>query len=132
MGTRTLWRVNKTWLAWLAGDGDAALAPGLAVGITVAAGLAFGWRRVSGYLPLASAVALVLLLAPDAYAALGLIFLVGVLGHVPSTRFVPAALLRPPPRPGVIPAVPCTRRPGAGCRTCSCSPRGTRWMRMWS
>jgi hypothetical protein len=86
---------------WLTGDLNSALAGAMAVGITVAGGLAFGWRRAWGYLPLAAAVALVLLLAPDNYSAFGLLFLAlggGALWHLarrpPSTagqaRLAPA------------------------------------------
>jgi hypothetical protein len=49
-----------------------ALAGFLAVGITVAGALAHGWRWWPPYLLLASAVALLLLLAPDSYTAFGL------------------------------------------------------------
>ena len=61
---------------WLTGDLNSVLAGFLACGITVAGFLAFGWRWWPPYLLIASAVALVLLLAPDSYAAFGLIFLV--------------------------------------------------------
>ena len=61
---------------WLTGDLNSVLAGFLACGITVAGFLAFGWRWWAPYLLIASAVALVLLLAPDSYAAFGLIFLV--------------------------------------------------------
>ncbi len=54
---------------------NAALAGFLAVGITVAGGLAFGRRWWLPYLLIAAAVALALLLAPDPYAAFGLLFL---------------------------------------------------------
>jgi hypothetical protein len=57
------------------GDFDAALAAFLAVGITVVGGLAFGIRRWPLYLLLASSVAFVLLLSPDAYTSFGLTFL---------------------------------------------------------
>ncbi len=60
---------------WPTGEVNAVLAGFLAVGITIASALAFGWRWWAPYLPLASAVALVLPLAPDAYAAFGLAFL---------------------------------------------------------
>lgn len=49
----------------LTGDVNSVLAGFLAVGITVAGFLAFGWRWCAPYLLLASAVALILLLAPD-------------------------------------------------------------------
>jgi membrane protease YdiL (CAAX protease family) len=63
---------------WLTGDLSSVLAGFLAAGITVAGFLAFGWRWCAPYVLIASAVALVLLLAPDSYATFGLIFLVGV------------------------------------------------------
>jgi len=65
---------------WLAGDVTAALAGFLAVGITVAGGLAFGRRWWPPYLLLGAGVLLVLLLAPDAYAAFGLLFLLAEAG----------------------------------------------------
>jgi hypothetical protein len=61
---------------WLTSDLNSVLAGFLACGITVAGFLAFGWRWWAPYLLVASAVALVLLLAPDSYAAIGLTFLV--------------------------------------------------------
>jgi hypothetical protein len=61
----------------LSDDLNSALAAFLAVGITLAGALAFGRRWWPAYLLLASAVALVLQLAPDPYAAFGLLFLVG-------------------------------------------------------
>ena len=60
---------------WMTGDLNSALAGFLAVGITVAGALSFGRRWWPPYLLLASAVALVLLLAPDPYAAFGPLFL---------------------------------------------------------
>ena len=60
---------------WLTGDVNSFLAGFLAIGITLAGFLAFGLRWLAPYLLVASAVALVLLLAPDSYAAFGLIFL---------------------------------------------------------
>ena len=59
----------------VAGDVDAAIAVFLAVGITILGGLAYGRHWWPPYLLLASVVALTLLLAPDAYAAFGLLFL---------------------------------------------------------
>lgn len=56
------------------GDWDAALAGFLAIGITLAGALVFGRRWWPPYPLVATAVALVLLLAPDAYAALGVVF----------------------------------------------------------
>jgi hypothetical protein len=81
---------------WLTGDANSALAAAMAVGITVVGALVFGWRRVWGYLPLAAAVALVLLLAPDNYSAFGLLFLVlgggalWLLARRPPSSAVPA------------------------------------------
>ena len=59
----------------LTGDLTSALAAFLVVGTTLAGALAWGRRSGPLYLLLASAVALVLLLAPDPYAAFGLLFL---------------------------------------------------------
>lgn len=65
-------------------DGDAALAGFLAVGITVGGALALGRRWWPAYALLAAAVLLVLLLAPDAYAAFGLAFDVALALAVPA------------------------------------------------
>ena len=86
---------HRRWWPWLSlpalllvppflasGDLDAILAGFLAIGITLAGALAFGRRWWPAYLLIASGVALVLLLAPDAYTASGLIFLVLVAGVV--------------------------------------------------
>jgi hypothetical protein len=101
---------RRNWWPWLvlplvagtpsivmAGDPNGALAGFLAVGITIVGALAFGRRWWPPYLLLASAVALVLLLAPDAYAAFGLLFVLieaaaiaGALGHVPLRLHQPA------------------------------------------
>jgi hypothetical protein len=56
-------------------DWDAALAGFLAIGISLSGALAFGRRWWPPYLLLASAVALLLMLAPDAYTAFGLVWL---------------------------------------------------------
>jgi hypothetical protein len=56
------------------GDGDAALASFLAIGITLLGALAFGRRWWQAYVLLAAGVLLVLLLAPDPYVAFGLTF----------------------------------------------------------
>lgn len=61
-------------------DLDATLAGFLALGITIAGGLAFGRRWWPAHLLIAAAVLLILLLAPDAYAAFGLMFLVAAGG----------------------------------------------------
>jgi hypothetical protein len=92
---------GRAWRPWLllplgvavpplavTGDLNSTLAGFLAVGITVAGALAFGWRWWPPYILVASAVALMLLLAPDPYTAFGLVFLgVGaiVLGAVRSS-----------------------------------------------
>jgi hypothetical protein len=55
-------------------DPSAVLAGFLAVGITVAGALVFGRRWWPAYALIAAGVALVLLLAPDAYVAFGLLF----------------------------------------------------------
>ena len=62
------------WVLRGTGDWDAALAGFLALGITLIGALAFGRRWWPPYLLLASVVALMLLLAPDAYTAFGLTF----------------------------------------------------------
>jgi hypothetical protein len=59
----------------LAGDRDAALAGFLAVGITVAGALVFGRHWWAPLAFIAALVLLVLLFAPDAYLAFGLLFL---------------------------------------------------------
>jgi hypothetical protein len=56
------------------GDVDAALAGFLAIGISVLGFLAWGRRWLAPYVLLSAAVLLVLLLAPDAHTAFGLIF----------------------------------------------------------
>jgi hypothetical protein len=65
---------------WLTGDLNSALAGFLAIGITLAGFLAFGWRWWPSYLLVASGVALVLVLAPDTYTVFGLIFLALIAG----------------------------------------------------
>jgi hypothetical protein len=92
----TLRRARRPWLLliigvmllplWLTGDVNSFLAGCLAIGITVAGFLAFGWRWLAPYLLVASGVALVLLLAPDSHAAFGLIFLVLAGGIAGATR----------------------------------------------
>jgi hypothetical protein len=72
---------------WLTGDVNSFLAGFLAIGITSAGFLAFGWRWLPPYLLIASGVALVLLLAPDSFAAFGLIFLVLATGVVGASRY---------------------------------------------
>ena len=84
---------HRRWWPWLllplvvlvppllaTGDLDATLAGFVALGVTIVGGLAFGRRWWPLYLLIAAAVLLVLLLAPDAYAAFGLIFLVAAGG----------------------------------------------------
>ena len=81
---------RRQWRPWLAvpillvlpalsasADLDAALAGFLAIGITLLGALAYGRRWWPAFLLLASGVAFILVLAPDAYAAFGLLF-VGV------------------------------------------------------
>jgi hypothetical protein len=78
---------RRRWWPWLSlpvaaalpalsgtGDGDAALAALLAVGITVIGALAFGRRWWAGYTLLAAIVLLVFLVAPEAYVAFGVAF----------------------------------------------------------
>jgi hypothetical protein len=79
---------------WLTGDLNSVLAGFLAAGITIAGCLAFGWRWWPPYLLIASGVALVLLLAPDSYAAFGLIFLALLAGIAGTTRQRCVALVR--------------------------------------
>jgi hypothetical protein len=71
---------------WLTGDINSFLAGFLAIGITAAGFLAFGWRWLPPYLLVASGVALVLLLAPDSYATFGLIFLIVAAGLAAAFR----------------------------------------------
>jgi len=71
---------------WVTGDINSFLAGFLAIGITLVGFLAFGWRWLPPYLLVASAVALVLLLAPDSYAAFGLMFLVLAAGAAGAFR----------------------------------------------
>ncbi len=92
---------RRRWLPWLAlpavvlmpgllasGDWDAALAGFLAIGVTLSGVLAFGRRWWPAFLLIAAAVLLVLMLAPDAYTAFGLAFVVaGIL-------VLPGALVR--------------------------------------
>ena len=61
-------------ILWFTADLNSALAAFLAVGITVLGALAYGWRWWPAYLLLASGVAFVLILAPDSFAAFGLLF----------------------------------------------------------
>jgi hypothetical protein len=67
-------------IVWFTGDLNSALAAFMAVGITVAGAVVFGWQWWPPYLVLASCVALVLLLAPDTFAAFGLLFLLVSIG----------------------------------------------------
>jgi hypothetical protein len=87
-GLLTLFVVHRRWWRWLAlpacvlmppllasGYPDATLAGFLAIGVSLAGALVFDRRWWPAYLLLASVVLLVLVVAPDAYAALGLVFL---------------------------------------------------------
>jgi hypothetical protein len=67
-------------ILWFTGDLNSALAAFMAVGITVAGAVVFGWQWWPPYLVLASCVALVLVLAPDTFAAFGLLFLLVSIG----------------------------------------------------
>src|SRR5579859_1590512 len=80
LGLLTVWLSRRRWWPWLAlapgvpilwstSDLNSALAAFLAIGVTVVGALAYGWRWWPAYLLLASGVALVLLLAPDSFAA---------------------------------------------------------------
>jgi hypothetical protein len=65
---------------WMTGDIHAALAGFLAVGITVGGALIFGWRWWPPFSTIAAVVLLVLVVAPEAYVAFGLIFaMIGLL-----------------------------------------------------
>jgi hypothetical protein len=88
VGLLALFLSRRRWWPWLVlpfapgppilrftADLNSALAAFMAVGITVVGALAYGWRWWPAYLLLASGVALVLLLAPDSFAAFGLLFL---------------------------------------------------------
>jgi len=100
---------RRRWWPWLAltivvcvpalvssGDWDAALAGFLAIGITVSGGLVFGRRWWPAYLLIASAVLLVLELAPDAWSAFGLLFDILMIGGLAGTLSRPS--LRQPSR----------------------------------
>jgi hypothetical protein len=82
-----LFASRRRWLPWAAlallpvlpslaatGDVNGALAGFLAIGISLLGALRFGRRWLAPYALLAPGVLLVLLLAPDAYAAFGLAF----------------------------------------------------------
>jgi hypothetical protein len=84
-----LFLTRRRWFVWLAlpvgvltlpllltGDVNSFLAGFLAIGITVLGFLAFGRRWLPPYLLIASAVALILLLAADSYTVFGLLFLI--------------------------------------------------------
>lgn len=73
---------------WLTGDVNSGMAAFLAVGITVAGFLVWGWRWCAPYLLVAAAVALVLLLAPDSQSAFGLSFLALVVAVTLNRRTV--------------------------------------------
>jgi hypothetical protein len=81
---------------WSTRDWDAALAGYLAIGITVLGALAFSRQWWQPYLLLASAVALILLLAPDAYTAFGitfdLVWLIAVAGYPLGHRLRPQTI----------------------------------------
>jgi hypothetical protein len=89
LGLVAVFAVRRRWRAWLllpicvmlpplwlTGDVSSFLAGFLAIGITLAGFLAFGWRWLAPYVLVASCVALVLVLASDTYSAFGFIFLV--------------------------------------------------------
>jgi hypothetical protein len=88
-GLLGLFLARRRWWPWLtvpalvllppflaSRDPVASLAGFLAIGLTLAGALALGRRWWPAHLLLASVVLLVLLLAPDAYAAFGLLFVV--------------------------------------------------------
>ena len=69
------------------GDWDAALAGFLAIGIALSGFLAFGRGWWPAYLLITSLVLLVLLVAPDAYTAFGLVFdLIGIVSLAGAVR----------------------------------------------
>ncbi len=89
VGTVFSFLARRRWRPWLslplaaalpalygAGDWDAASAAIVAVGITALGELAFGHRWWPAYSLLAAGVLLVLLLAPEAYVAFGVTFIV--------------------------------------------------------
>jgi hypothetical protein len=78
-------------------DLDSTLAGFLAIGITIAGAQQFGRTWWPAYVLIAAAVLLVLLLAPDAYAAFGLIFLVGAI--VAGIALAPRMLAAPREQP---------------------------------
>ncbi len=105
---------RRRWIVWggacallmipvlvTTGDADAALAGFLALGTSVLGFLRFGRGWLAPYALVAAGVPLVLLLAPDAYAAFGLLFALGgvvlagrwALGHAAAPPAV-----RPAPR----------------------------------
>jgi hypothetical protein len=99
LGVFALFAVRRAWRPWLlvpvgimlpslwlTGDINSFLAGFLAIGITLAGFLAFGWRWLAPYLLVSSGVALVLLLTPDTYAAFGLIFLFASVGLASTFR----------------------------------------------
>ena len=86
-GLLAVFLARRGWWPWLVvpaavllppylatGDLDSTLAGFLAIGITLSGALAFGRRWWPAYVVIAACVLLVLLLAPDTYAAFGLIF----------------------------------------------------------
>jgi hypothetical protein len=107
LGLLALFLVRRRWRPWLAlpialvlpslwltGDLNSGMAGFLAVGITAAGFLAWGWRWCAPYLLVASGVALVLLLAADSYTVFGLIFLALTLGSAGIERHRLASLFR--------------------------------------
>jgi len=64
------------------GDADAALAGFLALGASILGALVWGRRWLAPYALIAAAVLLVLLLAPDAWVAFGLLFDLAAAGAV--------------------------------------------------
>ena len=101
---------RRRWWPWLAltilillpalvstGDWDAALAGFLAIGIAVSGTPIFGLHWWPAYLLIASAVVLMLVLAPDAWIAFGLVFDALAIGGLARTLLRPS--LRQPSRP---------------------------------
>jgi hypothetical protein len=106
LGLLAVWLSRRRWWPWLAlapglpilwftGDLNSALAAFLAIGITVSGALAYGWRWWPTCLLLASGVALVLILAPDSFAAFGLLFLLGLPFTIQRKSPAPVRRFRP-------------------------------------
>jgi hypothetical protein len=116
-GVFALLASRSRWWPWLAltilillpalvstGNWDAALASFLAIGTTVSGTLLFGRHWWPAYLLIASAVLVMLVLAPDAWTAFGLVFDVLAIGGLAAGPLRPS--LRQPLPPVVVGARP--------------------------